>query len=258
MGWHHLLCYPEGVTPPTVEVYFSVCLLAAAVMDPSAGAEGDYAPPVTARVRTAAHPPKGNGTALFIRSALHARAPMTRDTRTRRPLRVGEGKASGRKTNPEAVKIRERRRTLRRYYKMTPERYAEMHAAQGGKCAVCGRTTAEAGGHPHLSVDHCHRTGQIRALLCHPCNAAMGNAGDDPQRLRDLADYLERHRESVRRLRLSLLPRSPEPLPPAKQEPSRRQHGVNTLARQPEEKQAPSENQQGYPSACEFITACSE
>ena len=83
-----------------------------------------------------------------------------------------------------------KRKHIRNAYGLTPEQYDAMIEVQGGRCAVC-REPLDFGQQTH--VDHCHATDRIRGILCHPCNIALGNARDDPQRLRDLADYLERH-----------------------------------------------------------------
>lgn len=83
-----------------------------------------------------------------------------------------------------------RRATLKRNYGITPERYAEMLAAQGGACAVC-KLPQRGKRQKHLAVDHCHRTGKLRALLCRGCNRAAGFLEDDPARARALAGYLE-------------------------------------------------------------------
>jgi hypothetical protein len=72
-----------------------------------------------------------------------------------------------------------------------------MEAEQGGVCAICSRpeTRPDRSGNPQrLSVDHCHETGQVRGLLCHSCNITLGVARDDPEHLRAMADYVERHR----------------------------------------------------------------
>jgi hypothetical protein len=42
-----------------------------------------------------------------------------------------------------------------------------------------------------LHYDHCHQTGSFRGWLCRECNLMLGNARDNPQRLRDGAAYLE-------------------------------------------------------------------
>ena len=49
---------------------------------------------------------------------------------------------------------------------VTDEDYARMLAAQGGGCAICGATPKTR----RLHVDHDHRTGRVRGLLCHRCN----------------------------------------------------------------------------------------
>jgi hypothetical protein len=56
-------------------------------------------------------------------------------------------------------------------------------------CDVCGGAPDQGRA---LVFDHCHARGHFRGWLCRGCNLALGNAGDDPTRLRRLADYLER------------------------------------------------------------------
>lgn len=80
---------------------------------------------------------------------------------------------------------------LRHRFKLEPEKYMAMVEAQGGKCKIClveePRSTSK-----RLFVDHCHRTGVIRGLLCSNCNSALGHAKDQPAILRKMAEYLER------------------------------------------------------------------
>lgn len=83
-------------------------------------------------------------------------------------------------------------------YGITIEQFDEILAAQGGVCAICSKKetalhhiTGEA---RHLAVDHCHSGGQVRGLLCTPCNQILGLAGDDPDLLRKAATYLEKSR----------------------------------------------------------------
>lgn len=45
--------------------------------------------------------------------------------------------------------------------------------------------------HPELVVDHCHKSKQIRGLVCHRCNVGLGYFRDDPELLRAAAAYLE-------------------------------------------------------------------
>lgn len=64
--------------------------------------------------------------------------------------------------------------------------YAAMSAAQNGFCACCGRTPGAKG----LAIDHCHRTGRVRGLLCGNCNLGLGNFQDNPELLRKAISYL--------------------------------------------------------------------
>lgn len=79
-------------------------------------------------------------------------------------------------------------RTLRKYG-LTQEQFDQLLASQGGRCAACG--TAEPGARG-WNIDHCHRSGKVRALLCQPCNTMAGLAREDPAVLRALAEWLER------------------------------------------------------------------
>lgn len=72
-------------------------------------------------------------------------------------------------------------------YGITRELAAEYRSRTA--CDVCGGGPRGKG----LHVDHCHESGKIRGVLCHGCNLALGNAEDNPERLRALADYLERN-----------------------------------------------------------------
>lgn len=81
-------------------------------------------------------------------------------------------------------------RRLRLEYGLTWDDYELMLACQDYRCAICR-------GKPRkwtLAVDHDHKTGEIRGLLCSRCNhKLLGSANDDPARLRAAADYLERY-----------------------------------------------------------------
>lgn len=58
---------------------------------------------------------------------------------------------------------------------------------EGQPCAICGATEEDGAA---LNVDHCHRTGRIRGVLCRACNHGLGSFADDPERLAAAARYL--------------------------------------------------------------------
>jgi len=79
---------------------------------------------------------------------------------------------------------------IRRTYGITYEEYEQMVEDQGGGCAICGKTESEEG--RRLPIDHCHTTGKVRGVLCAKCNQALGMFRDDPELLRNAAQYLEK------------------------------------------------------------------
>jgi len=82
-------------------------------------------------------------------------------------------------------------------WSVTPEIYNSMLKGQNYVCKICEQkekvTNGKSGKVRDMSIDHCHSTGKIRALLCNPCNTAIGLFKDDPATLRKAADYLERY-----------------------------------------------------------------
>ncbi|MFC5754348.1 endonuclease VII domain-containing protein [Actinomadura rugatobispora] len=73
---------------------------------------------------------------------------------------------------------------LKLRYGLTAEQVEEHRQRQGGVCVICLRKEAS-------HVDHSHETGLFRALLCFPCNGALGQYEDNPGLMRESAAYLE-------------------------------------------------------------------
>ena len=79
---------------------------------------------------------------------------------------------------------------LRRNYGITIEQYESMYRDQNGSCAVCVGVNISG---RRLAVDHDHKTGKIRGLLCSRCNSAIGLARESKDILLDLFQYLDKH-----------------------------------------------------------------
>lgn len=80
---------------------------------------------------------------------------------------------------------------------VSDKRYGLQLEAQRGVCAICGRPPEETHStsnarEPQLAVDHAHISGELRGLLCPPCNRGLGSFGDDAARLRAAAAYIDR------------------------------------------------------------------
>lgn len=81
-----------------------------------------------------------------------------------------------------------RRAYLLKYnYGMTPREFDALLEQQGGRCAICRTDSPTAKG---WAVDHCHIGGQVRGILCSPCNIGLGHFKDDISRLQAAVSYL--------------------------------------------------------------------
>lgn len=88
-----------------------------------------------------------------------------------------------------------RKSVLKCKYNVALKQYNKMFEEQKGVCAVCRKPeTAQVGKTIRcLCVDHNHKTGKIRGLLCRNCNVVLGVVKEDKERLLQLALYLEQH-----------------------------------------------------------------
>lgn len=89
---------------------------------------------------------------------------------------------------------RHTRDSLRLKYDLTLEEYKSMFEKQCGVCAICGSAETvidkQTGKIHTLCVDHCHKTGKVRGLLCHKCNSLLGYANDNVNILQKAQEYL--------------------------------------------------------------------
>jgi hypothetical protein len=70
-------------------------------------------------------------------------------------------------------------------YGVTPEQFDCMLNEQESKCKICNELMTKP------CIDHDHKTGKVRYLLCSKCNSGLGFFMDDPVRLLAAAKYLE-------------------------------------------------------------------
>lgn len=91
-------------------------------------------------------------------------------------VNLSQRKTRKRKDTPDS----RRKHNLATKYGITVARFYEMMASQHGKCGICGNLMVRP------NVDHCHKTGVVRGLLCHGCNIKLPAVEDKTYRDRAL------------------------------------------------------------------------
>ena len=75
-----------------------------------------------------------------------------------------------------------------RSYGITTDEYKRLLSEQNDGCAICGGVNKDMA----LCIDHDHNSGDVRGLLCHRCNRAIGLLQDRPDLMIKAAEYLRR------------------------------------------------------------------
>lgn len=101
-----------------------------------------------------------------------------------------------RKSKSDSCPRCDRDRSYKKSYGVTLEWKEAKMAEQGGLCGACHRPIDNGRKYTSACVDHCHRTGRIRGIICNRCNIAMGICEDDPAIVGMLLQYLAKHGSS--------------------------------------------------------------
>lgn len=89
--------------------------------------------------------------------------------------------------NKRKILSRQKRNRPTRY-KITIGDYERMVDEQGNRCKLCGNEPKEG---KKLVIDHDHRNGKVRGLLCNSCNVGIGLLQDDPALLEKAINYIQ-------------------------------------------------------------------
>ena len=89
---------------------------------------------------------------------------------------------------------KERAANLKRMFGLSLEDYEQKAKNQNYVCAIC-LLPCKSG--KNLAVDHNHKTGKLRDLLCGNCNGGLGKFQDNPELLSKAADYLRKHHDNT-------------------------------------------------------------
>lgn len=114
--------------------------------------------------------------------------------RAANPERERAKRKEWRLANPDKIRRHARRALLKSLYGLTLEQFEGLLAEQGSRCAICHGTFVLEGRREKMApvVDHCHKTGFVRGLLCVDCNFGLGRFADDRKRLRRAVAYLQK------------------------------------------------------------------
>jgi len=94
------------------------------------------------------------------------------------------------KENPMFI-LKKKNAYFKREYGISLEDYDIKFVKQKGNCAICKTSSTKF--KKNLMLDHDHKTGKIRGLLCCNCNYALGHLKDDVMILKSAIKYLNRH-----------------------------------------------------------------
>jgi hypothetical protein len=86
----------------------------------------------------------------------------------------------------------------KRKYDITKDQYDEILKSQNYVCAICQKPEklAQKGKPIRLAIDHCHKSGIVRGLLCAGCNTSLGKFDDNISILERAIEYLRKFNES--------------------------------------------------------------
>lgn len=138
---------------------------------------------------------------VFLREGKYLRCKLCAYARNR----------SWEKRNPEKVKrnkaltylrhcARYSEESIARQHQITVNEYRKLIESQNNLCAICGKQESRIARKDRsvspLSIDHCHKTGKIRGLLCGKCNMALGGFEDSIEMMQNAITYLRVHNDA--------------------------------------------------------------
>ena len=86
---------------------------------------------------------------------------------------------------------------LKNKFGISLNEYNNLLELQNFQCAICGSKDTKIKKSKYFSVDHDHKNGEVRGLLCHHCNVGLGHFQDNPTILFKAVDYLMRFQSGL-------------------------------------------------------------
>jgi hypothetical protein len=114
--------------------------------------------------------------------------------RRRNPDKMKEYRKNKAEINTERMRKWRAKNRLKSLYNISNEDWTVLFEKQNGKCAICGKHAKDL--KRGLAVDHCHKTGKVRGLLCHPCNQGLGLFKEDLELMDRAIIFLTHHKRN--------------------------------------------------------------
>lgn len=91
----------------------------------------------------------------------------------------------------EKAKENSKKSRLKTKWSLSLEEYEALFKKQKNLCAICKEK--EVIKNRRLAVDHCHKNGRVRELLCRRCNMGIGIFQDNQELFKKAINYLKKH-----------------------------------------------------------------
>ena len=101
-----------------------------------------------------------------------------------------QGQVIYRQKNKELIKKRNRIGRIKRTYGISIGEYNDIFKKQNKKCLIC-EIKLPNGFALNKHIDHDHKTGKVRGILCTKCNTILGMANDNEEILLSAVSYLK-------------------------------------------------------------------
>lgn len=120
-------------------------------------------------------------------------ADQAKKRRAAHPEIFSEKRHKYREKNLDKIKSQFRESIIKKYG-LKKEDYDKMNFQQKGRCAICGKVNTRKGETIALGIDHNHKTGKIRKLLCNRCNVLLGMIHENVSLLAKIQKYLSKNK----------------------------------------------------------------